>query len=1070
MRLAWGFGIISLILAGGCRMTSEETEVPVREELTVPEKETPEKEVPLQEPPADRFSRNQLLEFHIPGDRSTGQKGVELWYNSDGVNWYRKGFFEASKKKADFYAPVDGRYEVVFVPLDFSGVPAYTPSRETRPDYTVIVDTRTPQVILLKPNGGEKFGSGKTVLINWKAVDPHLHSEGVRIEVKPLNGQWSTIGKNLPNTESFVWDTPRSSDARYLIRVSVTDRAGNTGFDESDNSFEVDGLAPVARVVGPSQSGSSPVEIEYEVNDLGGAGIKEVRLYFTRDGGETWEFYGTDDDGKSPLVFQELDDEYGFHVMAIDRVGNQGAIPQSGTKPQYEMIVDSTSPRMEFTSPRESAFLFGRAIEVRWALRDNVGLAENPIRLDYSDDGGKTWNLIREKISKEPPFLWGPAKKAGNSYQLQATVHDLVGNKTQVRSDIFAIDLAVPEARVTGKARSRKNLTAVEYEIINRGYSPLKNVVLWFSPDSGDHWYRWGEDPDRVSPMIFSKNDGYYTLYVTCQSKAGARAGRVQKPPMDGTLPDYSFQIQIDSTPPVLELKEVPSRPPFAAGGSVPIRWKGGLPAELHPDPTGLDIHYSTTGKKWNLIAEKLDPSTGRYNWTLPPDMNEPMVHLRLTVKDQFGNQGVIQSELPFEVDGTSPEVGGKFSIDREVRSLPKTVTAAYYAEDAQSGLQTVQMWGKLDNGEVELLSETASPKGRLSTEITQKGKWKFWLVAMDRAGNKNLDLKRNPNAEPDFERAIGYPESKELELLSFSGGGRPYRGGATLLIAVRTNIPLESIRGKVSADSGKNWKEIPSQNLESVRGGLLWHGLPEKTGQHYRLLLYNHAKEVRSDQDFSIDATPPKAVVFGPKGHVEKKTVVLDTRVKPSISLIVSRTLWFTRDGGKTWSIFQIYRNPGDEIVFTSQEKGLHGFTMTATSRVGLSEPNPLSGSMPQHSIQMGGEKPVSLSGKVTITTIPPSILGGGSREKISWTAVSNDPKAKVALYLHFDGSQIAIKEGLDLSGEYEWVVPEESATRCELRASVMVGGVPQWGKPTAVFTIDGSPPRVLGSDIVEE
>ena len=74
------------------------------------------------------------------------------------------------------------------------------------------------------------------------------------------------------------------------------------------------------------------------------------------------------------------------------------------------------------------------------------------------------------------------------------------------------------------------------------------------------------------------------------------------------------------------------------------------------------------------------------------------------------------------------------------------------------------------------------------------------------------------------------------------------------------------------------------------------------------------------------------------------------------------------------------------------------------------------------------------------------------------------------MSLYLHCDGSNTVIKEGLPVSGKYDWTVPSQSTYRCEIRAAIIIGGVPQWAKATAGFSIDIAPPRVTGSEIVEE
>ena len=76
------------------------------------------------------------------------------------------------------------------------------------------------------------------------------------------------------------------------------------------------------------------VKIEYVAEDVGGAGIKKVALYVSRDGGQTWTFAKEDEDAQSPLSFEDLDGFYSLCLVATDKLGNSMPAPLPGTKPR----------------------------------------------------------------------------------------------------------------------------------------------------------------------------------------------------------------------------------------------------------------------------------------------------------------------------------------------------------------------------------------------------------------------------------------------------------------------------------------------------------------------------------------------------------------------------------------------------------------------------------------------------------------------------------------------------------------------------------------------------------------
>ncbi len=102
-----------------------------------------------------------------------------------------------------------------------------------------------PTAYLRTLRGGEELDPGDVVEIRWNSDD----DEGV-VEVDLLlstNGGTSfdeTIASQISDSGSFMWNVPDVATTEARVRVVVRDADGNTGSDESDSNFSIDGTQP----------------------------------------------------------------------------------------------------------------------------------------------------------------------------------------------------------------------------------------------------------------------------------------------------------------------------------------------------------------------------------------------------------------------------------------------------------------------------------------------------------------------------------------------------------------------------------------------------------------------------------------------------------------------------------------------------------------------------------------------------------------------------------------------------------------------------------------------------------
>jgi hypothetical protein len=872
----------------------------------------------------ESYSSKRFVEVLYDKSRLAGKKGVELWVTTDdNKTWVNHGDVDTSKPAAPFLAPRDGKYGFLLVTVAQNGQRDITPKAGDAPERVIVVDTVPPVVEVLSPNGGEIFGAARSTVIQWAAADANLDpTKGITIEASTGKDTWIPVAQNVPNTGKYHWDIPATlSSMTCRIRVTARDLAGNTTSDTSDADFIIDGLPPDLRITGPATANEVPVRIEWQGGDLGGSGLKRITLWITRDGGQSWKPHGEDLSLKSPFEFTDLDGIYGLKLVGEDKMGNANPPPVPGMPPLFTLTLDRTKPEVKLISPTAGGYLGGAAMEVQWTAKDNVDMPANGIELDWSDNGGKTWKVIGKGLKNDGLYSWIPPRATLPDCRLKVIAADFAGNVAEVVSARFGIDGTVPEARATGPDRSNSNTVQILYEIKNRGSAPIKAVTLYFRPEGVKEWAKYGEDPDREPPFVFSKADGKYGIYITCATEMGLKSDFVQKAPDPDTDPQLT--LIIDASAPKVELTSFNNGGVVQAGASVDVAWRM---TEPNPDPNGMSIFHSPDGgKTWNLVAQNVDALKGAYRWIVP-NASGSRHKLRLVAVDRFGNRGQAESEKMFSIDNDQPLV---VILERPpLVSRSARVAARYKATDATSGIDKVSLYAKrIGDKEYKLLTETKNAEGTIEAELPGEGVWAMALIAMDGAGHASADLLRLPR--PDMVVTVDATKP-ELTIRSFAlpGGGKTWLNSAWEVEWVATDklTSLDKIvlRIEYSSDAGRTWFVAVPRHNNAGRADLRAHLFQ---GKKYRLRLVaideagNEAEEATGD--FDPGEVPPPGLVL--RGMEDGRQLVVGSSALLSWTspdrTIREMTLELSKDGGKTWAHFTTVSAPSVKILLPEQE-----------------------------------------------------------------------------------------------------------------------------------------------------
>jgi hypothetical protein len=216
-------------------------------------------------------------------------------------------------------------------------------------------------------------------------------------------------------------------DGGRSLFVQFRDAAGNASA-VSSISFRLDTTAPIAQVEAQVPVGSRlAVSVPWQVDDPGGVGAAGGKLYYTRNGGQTW-FYAGESVGAAPFsVTLPRDGQYGFYVRPVDRLGNEGEMPTSPEHIQSETTIDTHRPGVSGMVLKGT--VYSSLVTVLVSVTD-TGTGLDDVR--YSLDG-QTWGAW-EAYSPIKEF-----EKAAN--RLLPTVYLQVRDRAGNISDPMMLDL-----------------------------------------------------------------------------------------------------------------------------------------------------------------------------------------------------------------------------------------------------------------------------------------------------------------------------------------------------------------------------------------------------------------------------------------------------------------------------------------------------------------------------------------------------------------------------------------------------------------------------------------------------
>ncbi|MCI0651888.1 MAG: hypothetical protein L0Z55_08385, partial [Planctomycetes bacterium] len=401
--------------------------------------------------------------------------------------------------------PWEGRWELCALPFSTRERPPALASQS--PHVVVNFDWTAPHVVIEQQLPPAAVAGGTSVELKWRLTPGSAGGERVALEI--ADGPDSSWVKELelPNTGYFRWHVPTRPLAGARVRLSIADAAGNKTAAEFPGSLTItdrarpeespapsealadktpdgpaqeqspreipaedrhgggasreapaappaqgagsDAAAPRALLAPECHIASRQVEIPYDVRLAAGSAAKQVELWITEDGGESWNLAGYDTDCRTPFAARLAEGRYGYAIEIEDSLGMRGSYPRPGDAPGAHLTVDWSAPEIEWEEPeirRTSEETFpGSAffdVTVSYRVRD-LDLDEGSLQFAYRA-GSEEWAPIPEAQGAAGAIRLRIAERAAEPLAIRAAGRDRAGNGFSAELPCYLRDSTEP--------------------------------------------------------------------------------------------------------------------------------------------------------------------------------------------------------------------------------------------------------------------------------------------------------------------------------------------------------------------------------------------------------------------------------------------------------------------------------------------------------------------------------------------------------------------------------------------------------------------------------------------------
>ncbi len=610
----------------------------------------------------------------------------------------------------------------------------------------------TADLSLTSPTGGEQWRAGETEVISWNSS----FITYVNLEYSVDGGAWTTIADSINGgAGTYSWLIPDELSNQALVRISYS---GNSNvYDQSSSTFTILNLQITSPDGGEGWEIGSTAAVTWTTNLTG-----NVDIDLSTDGGATYSqnIASGIPAGQASYTLTVPDLPTGEARIRISSSSNSDVLDESADNFTIGTVTISQPVGGE-------NWMAGHSYQLAWTATSGIRV----ISMEYTDDDGATWNVIRSAY---------PANY--NSYYWYIP-NGVWGNNIKIRMYDAATGI--------GKTHMSNPISIATLQI----QSPLNGAIYKW----GDNVViNWAASSNVGNVSVEYSTDGGST-YTLIQDNIAASAGTYTWIVPNGLSSDQmKIRVRDESNSDFSN-----TNPGYFTVGNISVlipnggeKIIGGIYYPISWSATNsigyVRIEYSTDGgATYTNIpgASSILASNGVYNWYVP---NVATTQARIRISDATTANIIDASDNDFTIgilQITSPNGGEGYAPNQNVNI---TWNAQYVSQ--------VKLEYSTDGG----VNWTQIASGVDATLGTYA-----WTVPTDYTDQARIRIS-------DFSKSDNYDLSDSYFAIgkvtvTSPNGSEVYQTGKTYSVTYDYSSNISSVNIELSTDNGTSWSPIVS-------------------------------------------------------------------------------------------------------------------------------------------------------------------------------------------------------------------------------------------------------------------
>jgi hypothetical protein len=641
-----------------------------------------------------------------------------------------------------------------------------------------------PVFSVIRPNGGERLVPTDTAQVVWTS---QFVPAGVTVTLEySTNGgsSWLPLAdgvtsRNLPDTNVYAWTVPDVPGTNNLVRVLIP---GSRSIDASNAPFAI--LQKPSVSLTSLNDGVRLFAGEKALITWTATNTMNVRLEYSVDGGASWM-------NLLPGGRQRLGSTLGSFEWTVPAVNAATALVRvvndertrfaDASDRMFEIVVGD----LEVLSPNGGEkYELGQPVTVRFDAPHSTTL-----RLDYSYDGGATWQLIAASIDATagsytftPPGIPTP----------RALVR-LVDESRVALSDASDAPFEIMEARsITiftpgqGERIMRSTTFPITWQSIR-----INRVNIDYSPSGGiaGSWTRIATD---ISAAL-----GTFNWNVPSQNTDN---GVIRISEVGGSIVAQSGEFSIVAPVTSVRVLRPNGGESYTAGDEIIVSWTAANVATV-------SLEYSSDGgASWYPMASNLPATQGTYRWTAPvtPSNGYRVKVISGALNDMSDANFTVLRRIVPTLTVLYPNGGETLGVD-------STVTVAWLARDISG---PVIVTYSTDNGATWLPLGTGDAATGAITWTVPATLSQQALVGVEGAGGV-ADVS-------DAVFSIVAPIVHEITLNTPNSASTVWKEAENVTVTW-TSQNIADVMIELSLDNGTSWTTTLTPSVPAATGTFTW-------------------------------------------------------------------------------------------------------------------------------------------------------------------------------------------------------------------------------------------------------